>query len=453
MLPLALVATLLSSGALSSQEAGETPLEPVAETLLPTATVTVLGDGFVAAPGVAPVRNEECATSQVGPIETAASLSPDTALIVDNRSCSDASLTTLASTQLQAVDAATSLVVIGGIGLEFDWPGLVTSCLDPELRSTSACLGEAGLARATAANSFFSWRSVIQQAHSAAPDATIVVLAPPVPVSNETLQLGSPCCGESTDGNAQVRGVFDTAGALRRAVAESLPEIPVLVVETDVAFEGHRMDDEVPWLGVEGVLAGLPNEFGVAALAALIDNLMPVGAAPPEIPETPSEVVLVLGTSSSDAATLVQIDASSEAWFDLNAQANVSPTVAIVPVATRTPAPEPEPAPEPVPPIDGDSEDADDTVLASPLQADDEEDDPATTSTTTAAPTTTTAAPTTTTVAPPVPLFATNGNELTAALGQITTTDGETRLADVSAALVVASQLLTSSVRISRASS
>ena len=126
LLPFALVATLFSAGSLSSQEAEVTPLEPVPEILVPTATVAVLGDGFVAAPGVAPVRDGECTTSQVGPIETAASLSPDTALIVDNRSCPGASLTTLASTQLQAVDAATSLVVIGGIGLEFEWADLVT---------------------------------------------------------------------------------------------------------------------------------------------------------------------------------------------------------------------------------------------------------------------------------------------------------------------------------------
>ena len=424
LLPLALLATLLSSGVISGQDAQDGPLVAEPEPVLASAKVTVLGDGFIAAPSVAPVRSGSCAASEVGPVERAALASPDTAVLVDNRSCPGASLTSIASEQLADIDSESALLVVGGVGLEFDWSGLSDACLDTEFRSASACLEEANLARATAANSFFSWRSVLQQAHRAAPDATIAVVAPPTPVGTTELTLGSVCCGQSTDAHTQIRGVFDTAGALRRAVAESLPEIPIIVVETDVLFDGHRIGDPEPWLGTAGQHIGLPNALGVGALADRLEPLIPVGAAPAEVVRTPAEYVLVVGTTADDAAVVDSLGEVAGDWFERLDFGDLNPSVAVVPIRTTTPPAEAEPPvedtipEEPVPENEADDE----PPANSPLQVDEPE-----TTTTTAAPetTTTTAAPettTTTTAAPETTTIAAPETTTTTAAPETTTT-------------------------------
>ena len=475
LLPLALVATLLSSGSIAGQQAP--PDAPSAETLpvVASATVTVLGDGFIAAPTVRPVRTGECAGSEVGPVETAATASPDTAVRVDNRSCTGVSLTDVASTQMQEIDPETSLLLISGIGLEFDWHDLASACLDTELRSAPGCIAEANLARATAANSFFSWRAVLQQAHRAAPDATIAVLASPIPVSARPLWLGSSCCGQSTNAHDQIQGVFDTAGALRRAVAESLTEFPIIVVETDAVFEGHRMDDEDPWLEPIGDATGLPNALGVRALSQRIEPLMPVGVLPAEVVATPAEVVLVMGTTSADQGAIDAVSNGAERWFEQLGAADLSASVAVVPIRT-SPAPVVEEPAEPVdvdepaaPTPDGDDHASGPAIQESPspLQVDPPPSTTTTTttttttapttstttttttapttSTTTTTTTTTTAAPTTTTTMepPPAPSFATNGLELQQQLDALATIDGITEVAQLSASLAVAIDLLT----------
>ena len=334
LLPLALVATLFSAGAISGQDNGPGTLTASQEDVLPAAVVTVLGDGFLAAPTVSSVRSGDCATSLVGPVERAAATSPDSAITVDNRSCLGASLTSVASTQLDGIDPSSAVVVIGGVGLEFEWADVVSACLDPHRRSAQACLSEANLARATAANSFFSWRSVLQQANRAAPDATIVVVAPPSPVGTSQLQLGSTCCGPTADAHAQVRGIFDTSGALRRAVTESLPEIPIISIETDVIFEGHRIDDANPWIEGVGDTAGVPNVFGVAALAGRFEAIMPVGDPLSDVDASPSQIVLVIGTTTGDAPVIDALGAAADEWFEQLALADLEPSIAVVPVAT-----------------------------------------------------------------------------------------------------------------------
>lgn len=342
LLPLALVATLFSAGAISGQDNNSETPTATQEDVLPTAVVTVLGDGFLAAPTVGPIRSGECASSEVGPVEIAASTSPDSAIKVDNRSCPGASLITVASTQLDGIDPDSALIVVGGVGLEFEWVDVVSACLDPRQRSAEACLSEANLARATAASSFFSWRSVLQQAHRAAPEATIVVVAPPSPVGTIGLQLGSECCGQTADAHAQIRGVFDTAGSLRRAVTESLPEIPIISVETDVTFEGHRIDDDTPWIEGVGDTPGVPNTFGVAALADRFEALMPVGTAPDEVVAAPAEVVLVIGTTSEDAPVIDALGTAADTWFEQLTLADLEPSIAVIPLLT-SPAQEEDP--------------------------------------------------------------------------------------------------------------
>lgn len=334
LLPLALVATLFSAGSISGQDNGPQALTASQEDVLPAAVVTVLGDGFLGAPTVSPVRAGACASSEAGPVEIAAAASPDSAITVDNRSCPGASLTSIASSQLDGIDPETSVIIIGGMGLEFAWSDVVTACLDPHHSSAQACLSEANLARATAANSFFSWRSVLQQAHRAAPDATIVVVAPPSPVGASQRQLGSACCAATTDAHAQIRGIFDTSGSLRRAVTESLPEIPIISVETDVTFEGHRIDDTTPWIEGVGATPGVPNVFGVAALASRLEAVMPAGASPDDVAASPAEIVLVVGTTTGDAPVIDALGSAAEDWFEQLALADLEPSIAVVSMLT-----------------------------------------------------------------------------------------------------------------------
>ncbi len=448
LLPLALVATLFSAGAISGQDNDSETPTAVQEGVLPIAVVTVLGDGFLAAPTVGPVRSGECASSEVGPVEIAARTSPDSAITVDNRSCPGASLINIASTQLDGIDPDSSLIVVGGIGLEFEWADVVSACLDPHQRSAQACLSEANLARATAASSFFSWRSVLQQAHRAAPEATIVVVAPPSPVGTNGLQLGSECCGQTADAHAQIRGIFDTAGSLRRAVTESLPEIPIISVETDVTFEGHRIDDDDPWIEGVGDTPGVPNTFGVAALADRFEALMPVGTTPDDVVAAPAEVVLVIGTTIEDAPVIDALGAAADTWFEQLTLADLEPSIAVVPMLT-SPVEEVDPDDDGGPVADDsgpleestdgegiDEEGIDDGAVAddsspaeetvnSPLQ--DHDDSPI--------------------IEPsPIPAFATTAAELRQKLSAQLTSEGVTTFASLNNALSVAIDLFTPSV-------
>ena len=453
LVPLALVATLLSTGSLSGQGDDGGPLSVVVtpEIPLPTASVAVIGDGLVAAPMIAPISSTGCVHSLDGPVERAARSAAETVVAVRNTACIDATLTSVAQEQVPQIDEATQVVVIGGLGLEFDWPELSAACLDLNTRSAAGCQMEATTARANAANSFFSWRSLLQQTHRQAPDANIVILAPPTPVGSNSLLLGSQCCSASVDGHEQVRAVFDTAGSLRRAVVESTVGLPVVVVDADDAFAGHRLDDAEPWLSLDSAAIGSPNSAGAAALANLIDVLMPVGEDIEPLPATPAEIVLVLGATLADTNAHEAIGNSSLDWLANYINSNVQPSVAVVPVATSdavvaptttsttttTTAPVDGPVGEDSAVID-ESPTVGEPVVGEPTPdgpvvaaGDDEavndralQNDGVT----------------------PIAQFATNGEELAAALEAIETSPGVTAVTDMAIALSNAGSLLTPTV-------
>ena len=203
-----LTASVLAGDAVVGQDGPDfATIEPVSEPIQASTHVAVIGDGFLAAPAIGPLVPDSCMTSTNGPVERAARQSPGL-VIVENHSCVDATLLSVSHDQVPELDSDVDVVVIGGVGLEFDWETLADVCLHRETRSADACSAESSLARATAANSFFSWRALLQQVHRAAPDATIVLLSPAHPVSSNPLPLGSRCCSPSTDGHAQIRSVF-----------------------------------------------------------------------------------------------------------------------------------------------------------------------------------------------------------------------------------------------------
>ncbi len=461
LVPLALVATLLSTGSLSGQGDDGGPLSVVVtpEIPMPTAEVAVIGDGLVAAPMVAPISSSGCVHSLNGPVEQAARSVAETVVVAQNSACVDATLTSVAQEQVPQIDEGVQVVVIGGIGLEFDWPSLSAACLEVGTRSAAGCQSEATTARANAANSFFSWRSLLQQTHRQAPDANIVLLAPPTPVGSSPLLLGSQCCSASVDGHEQVRAVFDTAGSLRRAVVESTVGLPVVVVDTDEAFDGHRLDDAEPWLSADPTGFGSPNSDGAASLADLIDVLMPVGIEAEALPATPAEIVLVLGATRADAIGHEVIASTASDWLANYIDSNIAPSVAMVPIntsaaivapttttttstTTTTTAPEGGPVGEDSAVIEedapGDDQAADAPILEpTPEVEPDPEGDEVQAGNARALQDDGLS---------PVAQFATTGDELSAALATIETSPGVTTVADTAIAISNAAALLTPTV-------
>ena len=428
LIPMILTASLLSSGTLLGQNGDELPdITPVAQTIVPTATVAVLGDGFLSAPSIAPIRPDECATSTNGPLERAARDSPGTAIVVQNVSCVGATLSSIGQQQVGKIDPDASLVVVGGIGLEFDWDTLSSRCLDERTRSAPGCQEEAGVARATAANAFFSWRSLLLQVNGAAPNAVIALVAPPQPVTERALRLGSQCCSPSTDAHAQVRSVFEAASSLRSSVVDSVSDLPVVLVETTEAFSGHLLDDPEPWLTADPTHPGTPTSAGVDALADVLDVLIPVGEPITAPPGTPAEVLLVLGTTEADEPSLAAVQNTAAFWIDTYRLSNVNPTVAVLPIRTSAPLPvttttteAPADALPPVAEVSAPVELAEPVVTqrdGAVLQADEI-----------------------------TATFANSGDELAAAIGELSTSAGVSSIADLTNALASAPQLFTPTV-------
>ncbi len=333
-----LTATVLSGDSVSGQNnAGLPPIVAESASILPSAHVAVLGDGLLGAPAIAPLRADACATSTNGPVEQAARRSPDTVVVVQNESCVGATLLSVGQSQVPQIDPGVDVVVLGGIGLEFDLPSLVAACLEPETRSATTCSEDAGLARATAANSFFSLRSLLQQIQRQAPNANIVLVAPPYPVSSNPLPLGSSCCNPSTDGNAQVRSVYDTARAVRNSVVESMADLALVLVETTDAFEGHRLDHADPWLTSGNQFHATPNQPGTEVIADLLEVLMPVATPAAGPPGAPAEIVLVLGTTNVDRESHEALADGAEFWINTHRLGDVNPSVAVLPVRTSAP--------------------------------------------------------------------------------------------------------------------
>ena len=446
LLPLALVATLLSTGSLSGQGDDSVPLSVVVtpEIPLPGAGVAVIGDGLVAAPMIAPISSSGCVRSVNGPVERAARTATDSAVLVENLACTDSTLTSVAQDQVPEIDEATDVVVIGGLALEFDWLSLAAACLDIHTRSASGCQSEATIARANSANSFFSWRSLLQQAHRQAPDANIVLLAPPVPVGTSPLPLGSAYAAP-VDGHEQVRAVFDTAGSLRRAVVESTVGLPVVLVDADEAFSGHLLDDEDTWLSRDHFGFGTPNAAGAAALADLIDVLMPVGEPLETTPATPTEIVLVLGSTLPDADDHDVIASAASAWLADYVNSNVQPSVAIVPVATSEAIVVPTTTTTTAPDEGAVGEDS--AVIEEPLDPKPAVEDPVDPKPAVEEPAAVANDHGLQDVpAAPIAQFATTDIELAAALDAIQTAQGVTSVADLALALTNAQALLTPTV-------
>jgi len=124
LVPLILTASLLSGDFVFAQNSPNLDeISLTAEQILPTARVAVLGDGLLSSPAIAPLQPNGCQTSTNGPVERAARRSPETVVLVQNESCVGASLSSIGSEQVGKLDPRTDVVVVGGVGIEFDGTG------------------------------------------------------------------------------------------------------------------------------------------------------------------------------------------------------------------------------------------------------------------------------------------------------------------------------------------
>jgi Ca2+-binding RTX toxin-like protein len=354
-----LLASVVSISAVSGQgDDGPTPLVPSSAPVLPSASVAVVGDGLLSGSNIAPLRDADCRASVAGPVEQAASAVQETVITVHNLACDGASLRDLTREQIPEVPAGVERVIVGGSALEFDWVALERACLSATTRSPSECIAASEFARATAANSFFSWRSALQQIARTAPDAQIAVVSGPVPVATSPLLLGSACCSEPVDANARIQAVFETAEASRTAVIESLPDLPIVVVDAMTEFVGHAATDANPWIvatdPTPGLVSGLPNASGVAAIASLLGPMMPVGPTAPEPPAAPaSEVAVVMASQVATAPITADLASAADAWFD----GLVTPSVWVLPIAAAEEPPAEDPPADDPPAEDPPAED------------------------------------------------------------------------------------------------
>ena len=204
-----------------------------------------------------------------------------------------------------------------------------------------------------------------------------------------------------------------------------------------MTFEGHRIDDDSPWIEGVGDAPGVQNTFGVAALADRFEALMTAGTPPEDVVAASAEVVLVIGTTIEDAPVIDALGAAADAWFEQLTLADLEPSIAVV---AMLPSPAQEVDPDDDGPIADDSspleEGTDDGAVAddsspveetvnSPLQ--DHDDSPAV-------------------EPPPIPAFATTAAELRQKLTAQVTTEGVTTFASLNNALSVAIDMFTPSV-------
>ncbi len=337
-------AALLSIGVVQAQDDGATPEPPAdAATFEPLSTharVAVLGDELLAGSGVSPLRPGVCLQSEHDPV-TQASWTHESLVLVTNEACASATIADVARQQIPTITPEADTVFIGGRSLEFDWPALETACVAKSSRTAPTCEAEATAARASVASAFFSWRAALLQIVRVAEGANVVVVEPPIPSDDP-----------------QVAGVFESAASLRRAVVESLPELPVTILELDPLFEGHRLDDDDPWVRA-ATPSAIPTERGVTEILDIIAALLPDAPAVDNPAPEVAQVAVLIGSGADAAGQRALFAEGAESWMSSFDRARQDVTVALIPIAAVE-SPDPvEPEPDPADPVEPEPDPAD----------------------------------------------------------------------------------------------
>ena len=341
VIPLIALAVIISISVATGQETGddttETPAPPGAVELsarefAASQHIAVVGDALLTGSNIAPLKNGSCGRSEHAPVEQAASLRP-VGLVVENHACQSADFTELVLRQIPDIRDDAELVIVGGSSLEFDWPALQTACLVKETRTAPDCDRVADEEQASAANAFFQWQSIVRQIARQVPNAQVVVVGSPTPVSAAPLLLGSACCDEEYDGHRRVRAVFNTAAAGRRAAIDLLDTIDITYVETENLLAGHEEDTPDPWIsGADqtGIHPWQLSSIGVEALASALDSVLPLAQELP--PATTDRAVIeasvVLDTTPDMAPNVDALTSAVPDWFAaLSADSDASITI------------------------------------------------------------------------------------------------------------------------------
>ena len=142
-------------------QGGNSPSLQAAAALQPTTKVALLGDGFMAGSEIEPLAADECRRSLNGPAESMQGIRSSLSLTVENVACEGATLQSVRTDQIPQVSADVDMIFVGGTAFGFDLDALAAACLEQATRSRGACIDAASTARASGANSFLGWNSLL----------------------------------------------------------------------------------------------------------------------------------------------------------------------------------------------------------------------------------------------------------------------------------------------------
>lgn len=327
---LVVLISFVTNGQLWGQDEDPPPLFD----FVPSVDVAVLGDSLLTGSSQAPLDPGACQVSLNNPLEQAsASAGANVAPVFG--ACRGAELSEVAGAQTNSLNDQFELVILGGAAVEFDWPALSAACLSAASRNPVDCQNESVSARTSAANSFFLWRSALSRAVEKSPDAKVLVVGSPVPVSTRPLPLGSSCCGEQVDGHLLVRSVFQTAEDAQTAAIDNVALDNVERISTRQLFAGHELDSGSPWL-TTGTANGelTPSPAGNAALASLLQAHIPEAQVVEAPARAPFQVDLITGPTSLGQPGRDLLAEASTDWFTTITETSSSLTFNHVSIAT-----------------------------------------------------------------------------------------------------------------------
>ena len=160
--------------------------------------------------------------------------------------CSGATTSTVISTQLSALSAATTLVSITVGGNDVGFSSTMETCV---LRSTSTCVAAIQADEAQVRSALpGELNSVLGDIAGAAPAARVIVLGYP---DLYDLSKSSSCIGLSTTDRTDLN---QAAGELDAAIQAAAAAHGDAYVDVRPAFAGHNICDSSPWLHSVNIL-------------------------------------------------------------------------------------------------------------------------------------------------------------------------------------------------------
>jgi lysophospholipase L1-like esterase len=183
--------------------------------------------------------------------------------------CSGATTSTVISTQLSALSAATTLVSVTVGGNDVGFSSTMETCV---LHSTSTCVAAIQADEALVSSALpGELNSVLGDIASAAPSARVIVLGYP---DLYDLSRSSTCIGLSTTDRTDLNQAADELNAAIKTAAAARGDT---FADVRPAFAGHSICDSSPWLHSVNILDVSESYHPTAAGQA--DAYLPVFTA------------------------------------------------------------------------------------------------------------------------------------------------------------------------------